>query len=168
MEAPLGREKVITCYGILGVLSLATSKPLFPFFPCPVSLKVIADFLVIITARTPSCRLLSQPIYLATDFRLLPLSPLSTSSTILAHPVEKELVSLVEQGLRSGRMWYSYGLDLTNSMQRQQDLETQGKGVKEWPAWKRADERFFWNRFLSNRMIDLTENGGVDVSDFTP
>ena len=25
MDAPLGRENVITCYGILGVLSLATS-----------------------------------------------------------------------------------------------------------------------------------------------
>lgn len=119
---------------------------------------------MVITARTPSCRLLAQPIYLATDFRLLPLSPLSTSSTILNHPVEKELVSLVEQGLKSGRMWYSYGLDLTNTMQRQQELEERGHGVKEWPAWKRADERFFWNRFLSGKMIDLTENGGVDVS----
>lgn len=122
-----------------------------------------ADFLVIITGRTPSCRLLSQAIYLATDFRLLPLSPLSTSSSILNHPVEKELVSLVEQGLKSGRMWYSYGLDLTNTMQRQQDLEDRGQGVKDCPAWKRADERFFWNRYLSGRMIDLTENGGVDV-----
>lgn len=128
------------------------------------SLTPLADFLVIITGRTPSCRLLSQPIYLATDFRLLPLSPLSTSSTILNHPVEKELVALVEQGLKSGKMWYSYGLDLTNTMQRQQEAEDKGQGVKEWPAWKRADERFFWNRFLSGRMIDLTENGGVDVS----
>lgn len=30
--------------------------------------------------------------------------------------------------------------------------------------WKRADERFFWNRYLMGKMIDLTENGGVDVS----
>lgn len=129
-----------------------------------------ADFLVIITSRIPSCRLLNQPIYLATDFRLLPLSPLSTSSSLLNHPVEKELISLVEQGLKSGRMWFSYGLDLTNSMQRQQEQVAKGHGPGDgqgqggWPLWKRADDRFFWNRFLAGRMIDLTENGGVDVS----
>ena len=32
VEAPLGREKVITCYGILGVLSLATSKSSLPLY----------------------------------------------------------------------------------------------------------------------------------------
>lgn len=31
------------------------------------------------------------------------------------------------------------------------------------PMWRRADERFFWNRYLMERMIDLTETGGVDV-----
>lgn len=122
-----------------------------------------ADFLLIITSRTPSCRLLSQPIYLATDYRLLPLSPLSTSATILDHPVEKELISLVEQGLKSARLWFSYGLDLTNSLQRQKDQEDAGKGPGRWPLWKRADERFFWNRFLMGKMLDLTDNGGVDV-----
>ncbi|KAK1923278.1 inositol/phosphatidylinositol phosphatase [Papiliotrema laurentii] len=146
---PYGREKVITCYGIIGVLSLATT-----------------DFLLIITARTPSCRLLSHPIYLATDFRLLPLSPLSTSSTILDHPVEKELISLVEQGLKSAKLWFSYGWDLTNTLQRQKELEEAGHGVGKWPLWKRADDRFFWNKFLSSKMLDLTENGGVDLSRF--
>ncbi|RSH87097.1 hypothetical protein EHS25_003586 [Saitozyma podzolica] len=148
-EIPFGREKVITCYGILGVLSLATT-----------------DFLLIITSRTPSCRLLSQPIYLATDFRLLPLSPLSTSSTILEHPVEKELISLVEQGLKSGKLWFSYGLDLTNTLQRQKEAETRGEGPGKLPLWKRADDRFFWNRYLMSKMTDLTENGGVDLSRF--
>ncbi|WVW80630.1 hypothetical protein I302_102616 [Kwoniella bestiolae CBS 10118] len=147
-QIPFGKEKVITCYGIIGTLSLATT-----------------DFLLIITSRTPSCRLLSQPIYLATDFRLLPLSPLSTSSTILDHPVEKELISLVEQGLKSGRLWFSYGWDLTNSLQRQNEI-AQDDARKEWPLWKKADERFFWNRYLMGKMIDLTENGGVDLSRF--
>ncbi|WVQ86222.1 hypothetical protein IAT38_008390 [Cryptococcus sp. DSM 104549] len=146
-QIPFGKEKVITCYGIVGIISLATT-----------------DFLLIITSRTPSCRLLSQPIYLATDFRLLPLSPLSTSTAILEHPVEKELISLVEQGLKSSRLWFSYGWDLTNSLQRQREMDEEGK--QGWPMWKRADERFFWNRFLMGKMIDLTENQGVDMSRF--
>ncbi|WVR08761.1 hypothetical protein IAU60_005819 [Kwoniella sp. DSM 27419] len=148
-QIPLAKEKVITCYGILGTLSLATT-----------------DFLLIITGRTPSCRLLSQPIYLATDFRLLPLSPLSTSSTILDHPVEKELIALVEQGLRSGRLWFSYGWDLTNTLQRQQEQDEGGNGKASVPLWKRADDRFFWNKYLMGKMIDYTENGGVDLSRF--
>jgi hypothetical protein len=125
----------------------------------------VADFLLIITAREPSCRLLSHPIYLATDFRLLPLSPLSTSATILDHPVEKELISLVEQGLKSARLWFSYGWDLTNTLQRQKEAEARGQGVKDEPLWKRADDRFFWNKFLSSKMIELTESGEADVSD---
>ncbi|KAL7420895.1 Phosphoinositide phosphatase sac1 [Cryptotrichosporon argae] len=146
-DIPLGKEKVITCYGIIGILSLATT-----------------DFLIVVTARTPSCRLLSHPIYLATDFRLLPLSPLSTSSAILDHPVEKELVALVEQGLKSGRLWFSYGWDLTNTLQRQKEAEDGGKGLGKEPMWKRADERFFWNKYLMEPLIDATENQGVDVT----
>ncbi|WWC92502.1 uncharacterized protein L201_007461 [Kwoniella dendrophila CBS 6074] len=149
-QIPFGKEKVITCYGIIGTLSLATT-----------------DFLIIITSRTPSCRLLSQPIYLATDFRLLPLSPLSNSSTILDNPIEKELISLVEQGLKSGRLWFSYGWDLTNSLQRQNDFHLYEKENQlKLPLWKKSDERFFWNRYLMNKMIDLTENGGIDLSRF--
>lgn len=144
------------------MLSLATSQ-LSHISSRDAQLTAPADFLLIITSRTPSCRLLSQPIYLATDFRLLPLSPLSTSTAILNHPVEKELVSLVEQGLKAGRLWFSYGLDLTNTLQRQQELEERGEGQGHRPMWQRADDRFFWNKFLMQRMIGITENG-IDVS----
>ncbi|CAD6579043.1 MAG: hypothetical protein TREMPRED_002343 [Tremellales sp. Tagirdzhanova-0007] len=150
-DIPFSQEQVVTCYGIIGVLSLATTKAVL----------MTADFLIVITSRSSSCRLLSHPIYLATDFRLLPLSPLSTSSTALNHPVESELISLVEQGLKSGRLWFSYGWDLTNTLQRQKAAE----GTRQ-PLWKRADERFFWNRYLMTSMIDITENGAVDLSRF--
>lgn len=78
--------------------------------------------------------------------------------------MEKELISLVEQGLKNAKLWFSHGWDLTNTLQRQKELEESGRGVGQAPLWQRADERFFWNRFLSSKMIDLTENGGVDVS----
>ncbi|KAL1412466.1 Phosphoinositide phosphatase sac1 [Vanrija albida] len=146
---PYGKEKVISCYGILGVISLATT-----------------DFLVIVTGRKPSSRLLSQAIYLATDFRLLPLNPTSSSQAILGHPVEKELVQLVERGLKNGNLWFSYGWDLTNTLQRQKELEDAGQGASTTPLWKRADERFFWNRFLQDKLIDLTESGVADLSRF--
>ncbi|BEI82641.1 hypothetical protein CcaverHIS002_0305090 [Cutaneotrichosporon cavernicola] len=145
---PVGRDKVIACYGILGMITLATT-----------------DYIVIITQRAPSCRLLTHQIYLATDFRLLPLNPASSSQAILGNPIENELVSLVEQGLKAGPMWFSYSWDLTNTLQRQKVLEDAGKGPNREPLWKRADDRFFWNRFLQDRFINLTENG-TDLSRF--
>lgn len=120
---------------------------------------------MIITQRTPSCRLLSHQIYLAADFRLLPLNAASSSQAILGNPIENELVSLVEQALKAGPMWFSYGWDLTNTLQRQKALEDTGMGAGRAPLWKRADERFFWNRFLQDRFITLTENG-TDVRAF--
>lgn len=60
-------------------------------------------------------------------------------------------------------MWFSYGWDLTNTLQRQKALEDAGMGPGQAPLWKRADERFFWNRFLQDRFISLTEKG-TDVS----
>ena len=131
-----------------------------------------ADFLIIITSRAASCRLLSHSIYQATDFRLLPLSPVSTTNAILDHPVEKELVSLVENGLRNGRLWFSYGWDLTNSLQRQyeraQESEAGQDGLSKEAIWRRADDRFFWNKFLMTKLIQQTERGGQgnDLSRF--
>jgi len=107
---------------------------------------------------------LNQPIYLATDYRLLPLSPLSSSATILNHPVEKELLSLVESGLKGGKLWFSHGVDLTNSLQRQREQEEAGEGIGKQPLWKRADDRFFWNKYLMGRLIDSTQTGNADVS----
>lgn len=108
--------------------------------------------------------MLDQSIYQATDYRLLPLSPLQNSATILNHPVEKELLSLVESGLKGGKLWFSHGLDLTNTLQRQRDQDERGEGVGKQPLWKRADDRFFWNKYLMAKLIDTTERGQADVS----
>ena len=73
-------------------------------------------------------------------------------------------MSLVEQGLRAGRLWFSYGWDLTNTLQRQQDLLEAGRSAE--PMWKKADDRFFWNKHLMSKLIERTELGGKqnDVS----
>ena len=47
--------------------------------------------------------------------------------------------------------YYSCTYDLTNSMQRSHN---QDQNV---PLWKRADERFFWNREMLSDLIDQTE-----------
>lgn len=50
----------------------------------------------------------------------------------------------------SGFFYYSNTFDLTNSLQRQnQSTDTLTK-----PLWKRADERFFWNKHMLVDLID--------------
>ena len=84
---------------------------------------------------------------IATEFLALRERPLHD-------PDEDIYISLLKALLRSGPMYFSYSTDLTNSFQRmaQSDLSQ--------PLWKRADDRFFWNRFIQTDLIDFRTGGG--------
>lgn len=72
---------------------------------------------------------------------------------------EDTYLALVKELLRTGPMYFSYSLDLTNSFQRQ------SQGPSDLPMWKRADDRFFWNRFIQSDLIDFSlgesNKGGI-------
>ncbi|MCJ1306474.1 hypothetical protein MMC25_000117 [Agyrium rufum] len=93
-------------------------------------------------------RLKGHMIYkvIATEF--LPLRERS-----LDDPDENTYRTLVKNLLISGPMYFSYSYDITNSLQRQafSDLEQ--------PLWKRADDRFFWNRYIQSDLIDFRKTG---------
>lgn len=63
---------------------------------------------------------------------------------------EDTYLALVKELLRTGPMYFSYSLDLTNSFQRQSQSDPS------LPMWKRADDRFFWNRFIQSDLIDFS------------
>lgn len=63
---------------------------------------------------------------------------------------EDTYIGLVKELLRTGPMYFSYSLDLTNSFQRQ------SQSAPDTPLWKRADDRFFWNRFVQSDLIDFS------------
>lgn len=67
---------------------------------------------------------------------------------------EDTYLSLLRTILKSGPMYFSYGLDLTNSHQRQADSDFSK------PLWQRADDRFFWNKFIASDLIDFRTGGG--------
>ncbi|XP_026211457.1 phosphatidylinositide phosphatase SAC2 isoform X1 [Anabas testudineus] len=50
----------------------------------------------------------------------------------------------------SDSFYYSMTYDLTNSVQRQGDLEKSSL-----PLWKQVDDRFFWNKHMIQDLIDL-------------
>jgi phosphatidylinositol 4-phosphatase len=75
----------------------------------------------------------------------------------LRDPDEDKLLALAKQFIGHGPMYFSYSIDLTNSFQRQAEAELSR------PLWQRADDRFFWNRFIQSDMIDFRTGGGRGV-----
>lgn len=76
----------------------------------------------------------------------------------LQDPEEDTYLNLVRTILKTGPMYFSYGFDLTSSFQRQSRCNPRE------PLWKRADDRFFWNKFISTDLIDFSSGGGSGSS----
>jgi phosphatidylinositol 4-phosphatase len=82
-------------------------------------------------------------------YRIIATEFLPLRERPLHDPDEDTHLSLLKQLLRAGPMYFSYSIDLTNSFQRQAQSDPSS------PLWKRADERFFWNRFIQTDFIDF-------------
>ena len=65
---------------------------------------------------------------------------------------EDNYLSLLKTLLKSGPMYFSYSLDITSSFQRQAQSDLTS------PMWKRADDRFFWNKFVQSDLIEFASN----------
>ena len=94
-------------------------------------------------------RLKGHMVYkvIATEF--LPLRERS-----LNDPDENAYRSILKAVLVNGPMYFSYSFDITNSLQRQ------ARSDLSLPLWKRADDRFFWNRFVQSDLIDFRNGVG--------
>ena len=68
-------------------------------------------------------------------------------------PDEDTFIRLLESFLRQGPMYFSYSVDLTNSFQRQSQADSSK------PLWTRADDRFFFNKYLQSDFIDFRMRG---------
>jgi hypothetical protein len=117
------------------------------------------DYLVVITDRELVGRLDGHPIYRVTATRLLPTARSITHLSESKVNDEMHYLQLMDAALQSGVLHYSPSYDLTLTLQRQSQMDASK------PMWQRADDRFFWNRHLQTRLIDLARTG-VPVDDF--
>jgi len=62
---------------------------------------------------------------------------------------EDNYLGLLKGLLKTSPLYFSYSFDITNSFQRQAHADPSV------PLWKRADDRFFWNRFVQSDLIDF-------------
>jgi hypothetical protein len=67
---------------------------------------------------------------------------------------EDNYLSLLKTLIKTSPLFFSYAFDITNSFQRQ------ARSDPAVPLWKRADDRFFWNRFVQTDLIDF--RGGLN------
>lgn len=84
-------------------------------------------------------------IYKVADFDILPLKQYHSKDAN-----EDKYIDLLKSHLSAATLFYSRALDLTNSFQRQAAGETGA-------LWENADDRFFWNKFASQDLIDAAK-----------
>ncbi|GAM18930.1 hypothetical protein SAMD00019534_021050 [Acytostelium subglobosum LB1] len=65
---------------------------------------------------------------------------------------ERTYITVLSDMLESFDFYFSYDFDVTHSEQRVSDIENDPH-LSTLPLWKRADERFFWNRHLQQIFI---------------
>ncbi|MCJ1471952.1 hypothetical protein MMC13_000594 [Lambiella insularis] len=131
----LGSKRVSSIAGILGIIKLKLDK-----------------YIIVITKAQPMGRLKGHMVYKVVATEFLPLR-----ERPLHDPDEDIYYSLVKALLKTGPMYFSYSLDITNSFQRQAQSNLAA------PMWKRADDRFFWNRFIQSDLIDFRIGAGTSA-----
>lgn len=89
-------------------------------------------------------RLKGHQIYKVISTEFLPLRERQVHD-----PDEDTYLNLVKNLVKSGPMYFSYSFDMTNSFQRQAQADPNA------PIWQRADDRFYWNKFISSTLIDF-------------
>ncbi|AEO53088.1 hypothetical protein MYCTH_2293961 [Thermothelomyces thermophilus ATCC 42464] len=123
--------RVTSIAGILGMIQLRLDK-----------------YIIVITKAKPVGRLRGQMVYKIVATELLPLRERQVHD-----PDEDRFLALLRNFIKSGPMYFSYAVDLTNSFQRQAEHDNSV------PLWKRADDRFFWNRFIQSDLINFRNLG---------
>lgn len=135
-EISFGNEKGgggggVPVAGILGMLRLQFDR-----------------YLLVITRARQVGSLTGHVVYVMEAFDLLPMRARTATDVD-----EQQYLALVRAHLHGGQFYFSHTLDLTNSLQRQHG--------QQGPLWRRADERFFWNRYIMEDFIQAGMDGFI-------
>jgi hypothetical protein len=130
-------EAIEEVYGILGIIRL-----------------LAGPYLIVVTGRKRVGRLLGCDVWRVTSTKILPFVKGRLHSE--RQRDEDRYLALLESLLKGNHFYYSNHYDLTHRAQKQHALRDQDK-----PIWERADQRFFWNRYLVQDFITSQLDGWV-------
>lgn len=105
-------------------------------------------YIILATKSQLVSMLQGHHIYRVTGFEILPLKEFKFSDT-----VEDIYINLLRGHINSAPLYFSRTWDLTNAYQRQTES---GQHI-----WSNADERFFWNKYVSQDLIDSSSLNSV-------
>ncbi|CEP14242.1 hypothetical protein [Parasitella parasitica] len=128
------QENTLNVYGLLGFIKLWAG-----------------DYMLTITRREQIGAIQGKSIYRVGGFQILPLAQDLSKLDEEQKSQEQTFVNLLESHLKNNTFYFSYDYDLTQSIQRQAQFSSEKLAE---PLYKRADERFFWNRFVASKLID--------------
>ncbi|KAI7815952.1 SacI homology domain-containing protein [Gamsiella multidivaricata] len=138
-------QEAMNIYGVIGFIRL-----------------LAGEYMVVITERTKLGRIGEHEIYKVKDYKVLPLSRNNHALTEAQVGEEASYLSLLHAHLQSAQLHFSYGYEVTHTLQRQSELKDNTQSI-----WERADERFFWNRRLQTKFIEHSiNNKAEDLSNF--
>ncbi|KAL8708615.1 MAG: hypothetical protein Q9220_006551 [cf. Caloplaca sp. 1 TL-2023] len=137
--ALLGAKRVSSIAGILGIIKLRLDK-----------------YIIVITKAQPMGRLKGHMVYKIIVTEFLPLR-----ERALHDPDEDTYLDLLKTLLKTGPMYFSYSFDITSSFQRQASSDPS------LALWQRADDRFFWNKFIQSDLINFAD-GTTSASGLRP
>ncbi|KAI1334102.1 putative SAC1 protein [Xylariaceae sp. FL0016] len=123
--------RVSSIAAILGIISLRLDK-----------------YVIVVTKAQPIGRLKGHMVYKVISTEFLPMRERQ-----IRDPDEDQYLYLIKSYVMTGPMYFSYSLDLTNSFQRQSSVDNSS------PLWMRADDRFFWNKFVQSDLIEFRKMG---------
>ncbi|KAL6011939.1 hypothetical protein ACLOJK_002405 [Asimina triloba] len=100
------------------------------------SLELIGSYMVVITERECVGSYLGHPIF--------------------RKKLETEFFMLLNAAERTSGLYFSYDVNLTLSAQRLHDLGDESKVL---PLWRQADQRFVWNNYMLEVLIEKKKPG---------
>ncbi|KAJ3108223.1 Phosphatidylinositide phosphatase SAC1 [Phlyctochytrium planicorne] len=142
----LRQEEVLNVLGIVGIITLNAGL-----------------HLIVITDREKIGKIGGKDVYRLSNFSIIPFARSKLTLTEAQLHDDRIYLELLTDLLAARCFYFSYNLDLTVATQRQHDFPN----FEKQSLWRRADDRFYWNRFLQQRLIDISEkNTGKDISSF--
>ncbi|KAJ2723355.1 Phosphoinositide phosphatase sac1 [Coemansia sp. Benny D115] len=143
-------QRTMSAHGIMGIINLLRGP-----------------YLVLITGREVAGTIGQSPVYKVTETRVVKIAADSVVVSGMDAFDESTYLRLLHKALSVKSFFFSYDMDLTSSLERQQ------KQTSDVPAciltaslYKTANPEFFYNRFLSQPLIDAvsgSSNAGVFV-----
>ncbi|KAI8592593.1 SacI homology domain-containing protein [Geranomyces variabilis] len=131
--ATLRQEEVLPIFGLVGIIKLNAG-----------------DHIIVIDRRERMGKIGEHVIYKLTGHKIIPVRRSRLHLTEQQIQDDVNYVVMLDTLLGAGYFYFSNTFEITNTLQRQTVDANRAS-----PLWQRADERFFWNRFMHKRLIDF-------------